>query len=140
MDHPIIVNAFKKAYERNNEKINEKIYLSFYRPNIFYKDTYCILKGTYEDINIAIANWYKKIIEEKREYPRADHIELLDTPFDTWCGGICELTGKKCSNETIIKCNSQWTHVEHNSEEELDEYIKNIKPGYYPNYDIEYII
>lgn len=41
MDHPIITNAFENA-ERRNES---KIYITFKRDGIFYKDTYLILQG-----------------------------------------------------------------------------------------------
>jgi len=117
MDHPTIIRAFNDA----NAFINGHayVYLSFKRENMFYKDSYFIVKGTHEEVKQAIERMYKDVEDEKRDFPRADHIDMLDTPFD---------------NDSL-----HWTHTIHNSEEELEEYIKNIKPGYYPRFTVEYI-
>jgi len=133
MDHPTIKNAFENAKGRNESNI----YISFKRSNIFYKDTYLILKGNKEKVAQAIANLYYDVNEERYSAPRADHIDLLDTPFDSWCSGECIL--ERCNDEQSVKCGSQWTHIEHETEEEQLEYIQNIKPGYYPTFSVDYI-
>jgi hypothetical protein len=157
MDHPIIVNAFENARERN--KMQEpKIYIICKRADIFYKDTYCILMGTWSEVNAAIQNAYKVVAEEKQEYGfnRGDHNELLDTPFDTWCCNECTISAKcdditkcdyitkcdditKCEDKTAVKCGSHWTFSEYTSQAELEAYLGDIKPGNYSNYCIEYM-
>ena len=133
MNHPTIITAFKNAATRNKSKI----YITFKRDEIFYKDTYLILQGNKQDVEKAIENLYYDVNEERYSGPRADHSELLDTPFDTWCCGACIL--ERCNGEQRIKCGSQWTHIEHETEEEQMEYVKNIKPGCYPTYTVEYM-
>jgi hypothetical protein len=133
MNHPTIVTAFDNAATRNESKI----YITFKRDGIFYKDTYLILQGNKQEVEEAIENLYYDVNEERYSGPRADHIDLLDTPFDTWCRGACIL--ERCNEEQLIKCGSQWTHFEHSSEKEQLEYVKNIKPGYYPTYTVDYI-
>ena len=136
MDHPTIVAAFKHAEERNTDKI----FLTFKRDSIFYKDSYLILKGDKEYIKQAIENAYYDVNEERYSSPRADHIELLDTPFDTWCCGACICNNiQRCTGEQRIKCGSLWTHIEHATEEEQIKYINNINPGYYPIFTVEYM-
>jgi hypothetical protein len=127
MDHPTIMNAFLLARESN------RIYVTFKRENMFYKDSYYILVGDKEQVSLAIQKMYKDVEEEIRDFPRADHNNLLDTPFDTWCNRGC------CTEDTIIKCSSQWTHLIHNSQEDMDNYILNIKPGYYPRVTVEHM-
>lgn len=135
MNHPIIVNAFQHASERNSDTI----YLIFKRQGIMFKDTYLVLCGNKQTVELAILKNYADVEEEKLNYPRADHIELLDTPFDNWCGRACISDSIQCSNKTAIKCSSNWQHMEYTSEEEMHKYIKHIKPGYYANYTIEYL-
>jgi hypothetical protein len=133
MNHPSIVNAFKNALERESTKI----YMSFKRENLFYKDSYYILIGNRTEVEEAITKLYKEVEEEKREFWRADHIDGLDTPFDTWCSGACICYNIQCGAD--VKCGSHWTHDEHNSLEELNAYISNIHAGYYPTYTVEYM-
>ena len=136
MNHPSIVAAFKHAEERNTDKI----FLTFKRDSIFYKDSYLILNGDKEYVKKAIENAYYDVNEERYSSPRADHIALLDTPFDTWCCGACICNNiQRCTGDQRIKCGSQWTHIEHATEEEQVEYINNIKPGYYPSFTVEYM-
>lgn len=136
MDHPTIIAAFKHAEERNTDKI----YIIFKRDSIFYKDSYLILNGNKEYVKQAIENAYYEVNEERYSAPRSDHIELLDTPFDTWCCGACICNNiQRCTGGQRIKCGSQWTHIEHATEEEQVEYINNIKPGYYPSFTVEYM-
>jgi hypothetical protein len=125
MDNPTIQTAFKNAAERNEEYI----YITFKRKDLFYKDTYLILTGNEERVEKAISALYYNINEERYSAPRADHNDLLDTPFDSWCSGVCGL--KRCTDNQSIKCGSLWTHIEHKSEEEQKEYVNNIKSGYY---------
>jgi len=139
MDHPIIVNAFDNAKQRTTEGEEPIVYISFKRENIFYKDTYCILTGTWAEVVVAIENAYMEVNEAKKEekFDRGDHNNLLDTPFDTWCCGECKLFS--CDDKTFIKCGSNWKATEHASKAELEAYIQQIKPGYYPTYCIEYM-
>jgi hypothetical protein len=136
MEHPTIVTAFKNATERGSAEI----YLVFKRDNAFYKDTYYILLGNKEQVEQSIINAYKEVAEEKREYPRADHNNILDTPFDTWCCGACICNNlQRCKDDQDIKCGSQWTHIEHASVEELNNYISTIRPEYYSRFTVEYM-
>ncbi len=136
MYHPTILRAFENATKRNEENI----YITFKRDGIFYKDTYLILKGNKEEVETAIANAYYDVNEQRYNAPRADHIDLLDTPFDSWCCGACICNNiQRCNDEQRVKCGSQWTRVEHETEEEQKEYINNIQSGYYPNYTVEYM-
>jgi len=136
MDHPTIILAFENAANKNEENI----YITFKRNGIFYKDTYLILKGNKMKVEEAIEKLYYDVNEERYNSPRADHIDLLDTPFDSWCCGACICDDvQRCDDNQRIKCGSQWTHIEHDSEEEQEDYINNIKPGYYPNYTVEYM-
>ena len=136
MDHPTIINAFVNSSRRNESKI----YITFKRDGIFYKDTYLILQGNKEEVEEAISNLYYDVNEERYGAPRADHNDLLDTPFDSWCCGACICNNiQRCNGEQKIKCGSQWTHFVHETEEDQLEYVKNIKPGYYPTYTVEYI-
>ena len=140
-NYPIIMKSFLLAKERDT------IYVSFKRENMYYKDSYYILVGDKEKVSLAIKKMYKDVEEEKRDFPRADHNDSLDTPFDTWCDRSCVATccgstgcvARGCTTDTIIKCASQWTHLIHNSEEELNNYILNIKAGYYPNFTVEHM-
>jgi hypothetical protein len=185
MNHPVIIGAFANQENQANNNDNEtKIYLLFKRANIFYRDLYYILTGTKEEVKIKIKKAYQDVEDDKNEYSRSDDIDLLDTPFDTWCSGAClcdnvrserigserigserigsERIGSdwmrmnmqsehihmqsehihmqsehiKCDNNTAIKCASNWTYAEYTSEEALNAYIKDIKPGYYANYSI----
>jgi len=134
MEHPIIVTAFENAVKRNDDKI----YITFKRIDIFYKDTYCVLSGNKEYVKTAIENAYYDVNEERYSAPRADHVHLLDTPFDSWCCGACICDNiQRCTDEQLIKCGSHWTHIEHAAAEEQAEYIRNITPGYYPQFSIE---
>uniref|UniRef100_A0A6C0IJN0 Uncharacterized protein n=1 Tax=viral metagenome TaxID=1070528 RepID=A0A6C0IJN0_9ZZZZ len=136
MDHPTIITAFKNASDRGSAEI----YLVFKRENQYYKDTYYILLGNKTKAEKAIIHAYKEVAKEKRNYSRADHNNMLDTPFDTWCCGACICNDlQRCSDDQDIKCGSQWTHIEHKSEEELNNYISTIRPGYYPQYTVEYM-
>ena len=136
MDHPTIIAAFNHAEERNMDKI----FLTFKRDSIFYKDSYLILNGNKEYVKQAIENAYYDVNEERYSASRSDHIELLDTPFDTWCCGACICNNiQRCTGDQRIKCGSQWTHIEHETEEEQVEYINNIKQGYYPIFTVEYM-
>jgi hypothetical protein len=135
MDHPSIINALKNAKERClNKNDDPVIYLSFKRPAIFYTDTYYILVGTASQVWVAIDKLYEDVSRERREFPRADYINLLDTPFDTWCG--CG----NCAETTVLKCSSHWTYEEHASPAELTTYLKNIPFNEYsPSYTVEYL-
>jgi hypothetical protein len=136
MDHPSIVTAFKNAKERNMDKI----FLTFKRESILYKDSYLILKGNKDYVRQAIENEYYNVNEERYSGIRSDHINLLDTPFDTWCCGACICDNiQRCADGQRLKCGSQWTHIEHASEEEQMEFINNITPGYYPIFTVEYM-
>ena len=145
MDHPSIVNAFANAKQRTPEGEEPIIYISFKRPSIFYKDTYCILKGTWAEVVVAVENAYMEVNEAKQEkyFDRGDHNNLLDTPFDTWCCGECKLFScqdkTNCDDKTKLKCGSNWITTEHHSKTELETYLNNIKLGYYPTYSIEYM-
>ena len=151
MDHPFIVNAFANAKQRTAEGQAPIVYLSFKRSGIFYKDTYCILTGTWAEVVVAIENAYTEVNKAKQEehFCRGDHNNLLDTPFDTWCSGKCkrfscddqtQCDGQtQCDDQTHIKCGSNWLCTEHDSKTELEEYLNNIKLGYYPSYSIEYM-
>ena len=146
MDHPSIVTAFANAKQRTAKGEEPIIYISFKRPNIFYKDTYCILKGTWAEVAVAVENAYMEVNEAKQEkyFVRGDHNNLLDTPFDTWCCGECKLfscQGKtKCDDNTTLKCGSNWISTEHESNAALDTYIRQIVPGdHYLRYCIEYM-
>jgi hypothetical protein len=133
MNHPSIVNAFKNAFERKSDKI----YMSFKRENLFYKDTYYILIGDRSQVECAIKKLYREVEEEKRDFYRADNNNVLDTPFDTWCDGGCICYNIQCGAD--LKCGTHWTHDEHANLEELNMYISNIHAGYYPNYTVEYM-
>ena len=134
MEHTTIITAFENAGKRDSDKI----YITFKRQDIFYKDTYLVLRGTKEEVEQAIQRCYTEVETEKRDYPRADHIDMLDTPFDTWCFMEANLCGEsvcdnlQCRKSDELKCRSYWTHVEHATEEEMSEYINNIRSGYYP--------
>ena len=140
MNTSIIVNAFANAERRVTDGQEPVIYVSFKRSSIFYKDTYCILVGTRKEVDLAIANAYKTVNAAKQEenFDLGDHNNLLDTPFDTWCCGDC-MEKTNCDNNTSVKCGSNWDAIEHASQADLDDYINNIKPGYYPMYSIEYM-
>lgn len=136
MDHPTILSAFANAAARQEDKI----YLIFKRNDLFYKDTYLVIKGTKQEVEKAIANAYFDVNEERYTAPRADHIDLLDTPFDSWCCGACICDNiQRCTGDQRIKCGSQWKHIEHGSEKEQQEYINTIKPGTYPTYTVAYM-
>lgn len=136
MDHPTIITAFANAATRNEENI----YITFKRKDLFYKDTYLILKGNKEEVEVSIENAYYDVNEERYSAPRADYNDLLDTPFDTWCCGACLCDNiRRCNNNQRVKCGSQWTHIEHETEASQNEYINNIKPGYYPSFTVEYM-
>jgi hypothetical protein len=140
MDHPIIENAFANAKQRTAEGDEPIIYISFKRPNMFYKDTYCILTGTWAEVVVAVENAYMEVNEAKQEqhFDRGDHNNLLDTPFDTWCCGECKLFS--CDDKTQLKCGSNWIVTEHDSHAALETYIRQITAGdYYPRYCIEYM-
>ena len=165
MDHPIIVNAFANAKTRvSSEKEEEApiIYMSFKRTGVFYKDTYWILTGTWNQVDTAIQKAYKAISGEKQDehFERGDHNTLLDTPFDTWCCGECKflncddktVCGLKtvcececeektaCDEKTKVKCGSHWVPTEHNSMDDLKAYIDSIhRRESYRNYCIEYM-
>jgi hypothetical protein len=142
MDHPTIVNAFANAKKRMPN--NPMIYMSFKRTGIFYKDTYCILTGTWDDVDDAIQKNYKEISEEKEEdyFDRGDHNNLLDTPFDTWCCGECTFLNcddkPVCDEKTNVKCGSHWVSTEYKSKGDLQQFIDGINRGY-NDYSIEYM-
>lgn len=136
--HSIIINAFVNA--KNREKNQDIIYISFLREGVFYKDSYYILIGDKYQVEYAIEKAYKDVAVEKQNFPRADMIELLDTPLDTWCNSTCIRNGNnKCEKNKMMKCASMWTYKEHMSQEELDIYISKLKPGHYPLYTVEYM-
>jgi hypothetical protein len=140
MNHPIIVNAFARADTRARSNEPAKIFLIFKRANIFYKDSYSILTGTKEEVETKIKQAYADVESEKRDYPRADNIDLLDTPFDSWCNESCIYKRMPCcDNNTVAKCMSHWTHTEHTCDEEINTFVANIKSGAYPNYTIDYM-
>ena len=151
MEHPVIVNAFANAQQSdqtsNSDSKEPSIYMSFHRPNIFYKDTYWILTGTRKEVAGKIQNAYADLNAERQEpyFERGDQNNLVDTPFDTWCSGICnhiqcdDHTVVKCDDHTVVKCGSHWIATEHQSKEELDAYVCNIQLGYFPRYSIEYM-
>jgi len=134
MDHPMIVTAFVNALQRKDDNI----YMTFERKDIFYKDTYCILSGNQAYVQEAIQNAYFDVKEERDSCPRADHNNLLDTPFDSWCSGACMCDNiRRCADAQVVKCGSRWTYVEHDSLEDQLAYIRTITPGYYGNVAIE---
>ena len=133
MNHPTIVTAFENAATRENDKI----YITFIRCGIFYTDTYWILKGTKEEVEPAIHKTYKMVEEERRNCPQGYDIKMVDTPFDTWCDGSCLCYNVRC--DSLLKCASGWSHIEHETEEELQEFIKNVTQGCYQNVRIEYM-
>ena len=145
MEHPFIVTAFANAKQRTTEGEEPIIYISFKRPNIFYKDTYCILKGTWTEVCVAVENAYMEFNKSKQDeyFDRGDHNNLIDTPFDTWCCGDCKIfrcdNKTQCEDKTLVKCGSNWISTEHKTKAELDTYIQQITPGYYPKYCIEYM-
>jgi hypothetical protein len=145
MEHPSIITAFANAKQRTAAGQEPSIYISFKRLNIFYKDTYCILTGTWAEVCVAVEHAYMKVNEEKQEeyFVRGDHNNLLDTPFDTWCSGECKLFScqdkLKCDDTTLVKCGSNWLTTEHDSKAALDTYIQQITPGHFQNYCIEYM-
>jgi len=140
MNTPIIVNAFANAKKRSAEDQDPVIYMTFKRSGIFYKDTYCILIGTWSEVALAIENAYTTLVltQQEEHFDRGDHNNLADTPLDTWCCGDC-IEQTNCDNNTIVKCGSNWDATEHASNADLDDYINSIKPGYYPEYSIEYM-
>jgi len=139
MEHPSIVTAFANAKQRTAEGQEPSIYISFKRPNIFYKDTYCILTGTWAEVCVAVENAYIEVNKAKQiEYfDRGEHNNLLDTPFDTWCSDECKLCS--CQDKTKLKCVSNWLTTEHDSKAALDTYIQQITPGHFQNYCIKYM-
>jgi hypothetical protein len=146
MDHPIIVKAFANAKERQCKNKEVKIYISFKRTGNFYLDTYCILIGTWAEVNVAIQNTFKIVDQDEKEYAlQHDYYkEILDTPFDTW--GCSECKFLHCDDKiqldnklNSVNYDSLWSCTEHNSQEDLDLYLSNIQQGYYNNYSIEYI-
>lgn len=148
MDHPIIVNAFANAKQRASTEEEQEpiIYMSFKRTGVFYKDTYCILTGTWSQVDTAIQNAYRAINAEKEEedFERGDHNTLLDTPFETWCCGECKFLNcddkTVCDERTKVKCGSHWVPTEHKSIDDLKAYIDSIhRCESYRNYCIEYI-
>jgi len=135
MDHPVISKAFEQ-----NISGNGKIYLIFKREGLFYKDSYYILTGTREEVELKIKMAYEDVESEKRDYPLADNNELLDTPFDSWCNESCIYKRMPCcDNNTLVKCATNWTHTEHTSDDDLNAFVENIKPGYYAHYTVEYL-
>ena len=153
MNHPVIFTAFENAERRyaianaananaNPNDINEnvKIYIIFKRVGIFYKESYYILTGTREEVAYKCIKAYQEVEQEKLEYPRADHIELLDTPMDSWCNESCIYKRMPCCrNNTIVKCATNWSHTEYTSNEELNYFTANIKPEYYTNFSVDYM-
>ena len=152
MEHPTIIKAFENAEKRKatdsillsllhapiRTNAEPVIYITFKREGIFYKDSYYNLIGTKEEVCKKIKQMYLNVEEEKREHERADGIEDLDTPFDSWCNEQCIYKRMRiCNDATKVKCSSHWTHVEHASREELEDYISKIKPGYYPNFSVD---
>jgi hypothetical protein len=146
MEHTIIKNAFEKS-KILQQTDNCIIYMSFVRLNIFYKNTYYILYGNKEYVETSIKELYKETEQDRIEDYRADNIQLLDTPFDTFCSGICN-TGicnmKKyniCNTNDKNKCSSHWISMEYKTKKELDDFIQNIPyiKSYYNNYEVLYI-
>lgn len=136
MEHPVIIKAFSNAKLRGDSVI----YITFKRKDIFYKDSYYILIGNKEEVEEKIKKMYLEVEKEKRLYNKADGIEDLDTPFDSWCNENCIYKRMRtCDNLSPVKCASHWTHNEHNSKEELHDYISKIKPGTYPNYSVDFM-
>ena len=136
MEHPTIIKAFENA-EKRGETI---IYITFKREGIFYKDSYYNLIGTKEEVERKIKKMYLDVEEEKHEHERADGIEDLDTPFDSWCNETCIYKRMRtCDDKTRVKCASHWTSIEHTSREELLNYISKIKPGYYPQFTVDFM-
>ena len=137
MEHPVLIKAFEAAQLRATDR--GQIFMLCKRANIFYKDTYYVVTGDDKTVAEAIKKLATATDDEKTNHPRADHIDLLDTPFDTWCSGACVNEIKPCDADTAIKCASVWHNTTFNNTEELNHYIQNIKPGYYPMYTVEYL-
>lgn len=136
MEHPIIIKAFENAKLRG-ESI---VYLTFKRKDLFYKDSYYNLVGTKEEVEEKIKKMYLDVEKEKLDCPRADGIEDLDTPFDSWCNETCIYKRMRtCDINTRVKCVSYWTHVEHTSLKELNDYVNTITRGEYPQFTVDYM-
>jgi hypothetical protein len=129
MEHPTIKTAFENADKRKRK--NKIIYVTFLRLGIFYKDTCYILIGTREEVEIAVQKEYKEVEEEKRDFPRAEHISLLDTPFDSFCNRSCISSASQCKDTTKNKCGSMWIHKEHDTKEDLQQYTDSLPYGQY---------
>jgi hypothetical protein len=142
MTLPITVEtAFKNAEERN--QINPvKIYMCFKRSDIYYKDTYYILTGMKEEVEMYIRDLYQEIEKfNKNEDIHEDFYGMSDTPFDTFCNEWCLRNNEDnpCSINELDKCASHWISKEYNTQEELNNFINNI-PYIYSYYNYYHII
>jgi len=141
MEHTIIKTAFEnaKAFQKGEKDTLPIIYMSFQRRGLFYKDTYYILSGNEADVKIKIDKCYEETKCDREEDWRADGIELLDTPFDTFCSGSCQIN--KCDENQKDKCGSHWIATEFNTKKELDDYIISIPTikSYYGHLDVIYM-
>lgn len=94
------------------------------REGIFYKDTYLFYSGTELELYDALCSMSNNL----ERNGRGDHDELADTPLDYFC-----LNGNECRNdERHPNCQSNWTQFNFDSKIEMEDFLANVKPGYYP--------
>ena len=126
MDHSSIKYAFENA-SGIQKTDNPIIYMVFQRLTLCLKDIYYILVGNAEQVKKAIEKCDEQTKKNRKEDWDTDEIKVLDTPFDTYCGGHCKIIGlNKCKLENKNKCCGDWIQHELKSQNEIDEFIKTI--------------
>lgn len=144
MEHTIIQKAFENA-RRNQTTNNPVIYMAFQRITIYWRDTYYILSGNVAEVTLAVQKCHEETNKNIVDDWYTEMKNLIDTPFDTYCGGghqdeiekekeeeekgqnsNKQKKSNKCTEETKDKCCSQWFSNEFMSEEALQEFIKTI--------------
>ena len=143
MEHTIIQKAFENA-KRNQKTDQPIIYMAFQRITIYWRDTYYILSGNVAEVTLAVQKCDEETEKNIVDDWYTEMKNLIDTPFDTYCGGghqdeieeeeeeeeqqhiNKQKNNNKCTKETKDKCCSQWFSNEFISEETLQEFINTI--------------
>ena len=136
------INAKKEQKVNTTDKSQTtKIYMCFKRLDVCYKNTYYILTGTREEVEVYIhmEKLHKKV-EKESTHPMADDYHFIETPFDSYCNNTCINIHNEplCEPFEESKCCSHWVSTEFNSFDELEKYMCLIpySYSYYKKYHI----
>ena len=107
--------------------------LLFYRPNMFYVDTYLVFTGTQSALQSALEREQARINLRQATDNRGDHDNFEDSPADTFCDGTC--APNTCAPDGPA-CASHWQVSAYCSESDMNAALAKLPVSYYGNIQV----